>query len=202
MSLLGYQRALCDMIASPQLCLRVRAHADALDGYTLTARERRRLRAVSAQRGMSTSCTLYRVNRITPLQSYLPLTCTLLGDGLAEEADRYWSEGKPGDLQFGPEARRFGEFLHRRLRAGAIDDPYLAEVLALEMAANELRWGAQPASRSVPFVHDPVALLEALADGRSPGPGIARGDYTVLLDATSGRLRLGMAGRARSVNAP
>ena len=143
MSLFGYQQAPSDMVASPQLCLRVRGSAAAPDGYDLTERERSRLAAVAAQRGMSTSCTLYRVNRIAPLHAYLPLTCALLGDQLIREAERFWSEGKPGNRQFGPETQRFGRFLQRRLREGAIADTYLGEV-ALELAGNALRWGAQP----------------------------------------------------------
>jgi hypothetical protein len=193
MSLLGYQQALCDMVASPQLCLRVRAAAAALDGYDLTKRERRRLAAVAAQRGMSTSCTLYRVNRIAPLHAYLPLTCTLLGDELIREAERFWGEGKPGDLQFGPETQRFGRFLQRRLQEGAIADPYLGEVLALELAANALRWGAQPPTRTVPFVHEPVALLAPLADGRRPDHAVPPGDYAVVVDATESRITLSVA---------
>jgi hypothetical protein len=190
-TLLGYQQALCDLVASPQLCLRVRADAGALDGYDLTDRERGRLAAVAGQRGMSTSCTLHRVNRITPLYSYLPLTCTLLGDDLIHEAERYWRAGKPGDLQFGPETLRFSRFLQRRLDDGAISNPYLSEVLDLELAANAVRWGAEPAVRTVQFAHDPVAILEALADGRQPnGEAVAPGNYMVRLDATSGEVKL------------
>jgi hypothetical protein len=193
MSLLGYQQALCDLIASPPLCVRLRADVAALDGYDLTARERRRLASVVAQPGMSTSCTLYRVNRITPLYSYLPLTCALLGDELMGEAERYWSEGKPGDLQFGPETMRFGRFLQRRLHERAISDPYLGEVLALELAANELRWGARPRVRTVRFVHDPEPLLEALAEGRRPVRAIASCACAVELDATDGTIKLSVA---------
>jgi hypothetical protein len=192
-TLLGYQQALCDLVASPQLCLRVRADATALDAYDLTERERDRLCSVVAQPGMSTSCTLYRVNRITPLYSYLPLTCTLLGDELIHEAERYWHEGKPGDLQFGPETQRFSRYLEQRIADGAIANPYVGEVLELELAANALRWGADPPTRTVRFSHDPGPLLEALADGRQPDPGtIAPGDYTVGLDASSGEVKLSM----------
>lgn len=190
MSLFGYQQALCDMVASPQLCLRVRGAAAALDGYDLTERERSRLAAVAAQRGMSTSCTLYRVNRIAPLHAYLPLTCALLGDQLIREAERFWSEGKPGDLQFGPETQRFGRFLQRRLREGALADTYLGEVVALELAGNALRWGAQPPTRTVRFVHDPVALLAPLAEGRRPDHAVPTGDYAVVVDASDGPITM------------
>ena len=57
-TMLGYQRALSDMIASPRLCLAVRRDAgEALAGYELSDRERGRLATVALQPGMSTSCT-------------------------------------------------------------------------------------------------------------------------------------------------
>jgi hypothetical protein len=198
-TLLGYQRALCDLVASPQLCLSVRADAGALDSYDLTRRERDRLVAVTAQRGMSTNCTLYRVNRITPLYSSLPLTCTLLGDDLIHEAERYWSDDKPGDLQFGPEARRFGRFLQHRLDEGAIASDCLAEVLELELAVSAMRSGDGPPTRSVRFSHDPLPVLEALADGRQPDMEHAeRGDFTVRLTIAHGRVELSLLPAAAS----
>jgi hypothetical protein len=194
-TLLGYQQALCDLVASPSLCLRVRADAATLDAYDLTDRERRRLSTVVAQPGMSTSCTLYRVNRITPLYSYLPLTCALLGDDLIVEAERYWSQGKPGDLQFGPETQRFAQFLRDRFAAGALASPYVGEVLELELAANALRWGADPPRRTVRFAHEPEPLLAALAEDRAPPPELPEGDYLVELDASGGELRISALSR-------
>jgi len=41
--MLAYQQALCDMIASPELCLRVRRDPASLASFDLTERERRRL---------------------------------------------------------------------------------------------------------------------------------------------------------------
>jgi hypothetical protein len=217
MTLLAYQQALCDLIASPQLCLEARADPEAaLSRYDLAPRERRRLAAVVRQRGMSTSCTLHRVNRITPIYSYLSLTCFLLGDSLIGEVEAFWSQGKPSDLQFGPESERFGRFLKRRLRAGAVRDPYVEEVLDFELAANRLRalsrergrpsvasaTGApepdpttgqsapHPLVRVVEFRHEPLSLLGALSQGRRPDPEPERGRYLVALDASGGGLEL------------
>src|SRR3981081_119963 len=104
MTLLGYQRALTTMIASPELCLRVRSDPNAaLANYDLTPREHRRLAAVARQTGMSTSCTLHRVNRMTPIYSYLPLTCLLLGDDLMRETELFWSMSRPPHPPIGPE---------------------------------------------------------------------------------------------------
>ena len=217
MTLLAYQQALCDLIASPRLCLEARADpVAALSSYELTPRERRRLSAVVHQRGMSTSCTLHRVNRITPIYSYLSLTCFLLGDRLIDEMEVFWSEGKPSDLQFGPESERFGHFLVRRIHIGALRDPYLEEILEFELAVNRLRalsrergrhraasasgtrksnstrgtLGPHPLVSVVGFRHEPLSLLDALSQGRRPDPEPDRGRYFVALDVTGGDLEL------------
>jgi hypothetical protein len=131
------------------------------------------------------------MNRITPLYTYLPLTCTLLGANLMFHVERYWAEGKSGDLQFGPEMRRFSQFLRWQLEEGSIADPYLSEVLDLELAVNALRWNAEPPTCTVRFRHEPLALLDALAAGRRPDDSaVASGDYSIDLDATSGEIRL------------
>ena len=89
--------------------------------------------------------------------------------------------------------QRFGRFLQRRLRDGAIADTYLGEVVALELAGNALRWGAQPPTRTVRFVHDPVALLAPLADGRRPDRAVPTGDYAVIVDASDGPITMSVA---------
>lgn len=193
MTLLGYQRALSDMIASPALCLAVRADADvALDGYPLTDRERMRLRTIAHQPGMSTTCTLYRLNRMTPLARYLPLTTQLLGDRLVSEVELFWAEGTPSDLQFGPESERFARFLERRIEAGALEDPYLAEILALELAVNRVRVApsGEDLREIVVFRHDPFPLLGALAETRRPHPEPAVGRFELVVDASTGSVQL------------
>jgi hypothetical protein len=208
-SVRGFQQALCDLIASPQLCLQVRVDPDgALAGYDLSERDRRRLKAVSLQPGMSVNCTLYRVNRITPLYSMLPRSCLLLGDGLSEHASAFW-DSQATDMQFGPEIERFAEFLRGRVADGAVRSPYLLEVLDFELAVNALRfaprqrliaeleerqagdrWELHPLLRVVPFAHDPSALLAALAQGGAPPDELEHGDFHLLLDATGPELEL------------
>jgi hypothetical protein len=191
--MLGYQQALCDLVASPGLCLAVRHDAAAaLAAYELTPREHHRLAAVAGQPGMSTNCTLYRVNRITPIYSYLPLTCTLLGDRLIGEAERFWQEGKPADLEFVPETLRFAAFLRRRLADGTLSAPCLDEVLRFEIATHELRWKIGSAVRIIRFRHDPEPLLAALADGRQPaGDPVPSVDaHFLVLDARPEQTRL------------
>jgi hypothetical protein len=44
----------------------------AFSAYDLTPRESRRLALMLCDEGMSVNCTLYRVNRLTPLYSVRP----------------------------------------------------------------------------------------------------------------------------------
>jgi hypothetical protein len=208
-SVRGFQQALCDLIASPELCLRLRDGADgALDGYELTDRERRRLEGVSRQPGMSVNCTLYRVNRITPLYSLLPRSCLLLGSGLSDEVSAFWAS-QDTDMQFGLEIERFAEFLRARVADGAVESPYLLEVLEFELAVNALRfaprrrllaeldgrqagdtWELNPLLQIVPFAHDPGVLLGMLAGGEVPPAELERGDFYLVMDATGPELGL------------
>jgi hypothetical protein len=208
-SVRGFQRALCDLIASPELCVRLRAAADGtLDGYELTGLERRRLEAVVRQPGMSVNCTLYRSNRVTPLYSMLPRSCALLGESLSDEVSAYWA-AEPTDMQFGPEVEGFAEFLRARVGSGELRSPYLLEMLDFELAIGALRfaprrrllaelaerqpgdaWEVNPLLRVARFEHDPGALLEALAHGRRPPDGLASGDFYLVLDASAAELAI------------
>jgi hypothetical protein len=202
----AFQRALSDLVASPRLCLLVRSEpARHLSRYQLSPRERRRLEAIVWQRGMSTNCTLYRINRITPLYTLLPLSCHLLADRLVGLAERFWDECGYAHPEFSPEIERFAQFLLERLSAGHVEDPFLDEVLHFELAVNQLHFlprrqikqqldaqrGAQgdqirvnPLIRLIAFRHEPLPLLEALAERRSPPEQLIRGEFFVILDAT------------------
>lgn len=196
MSLLSFQQALTDLIASPQLCVQLRHHPeDTLAPYDLTARERFRLQTVVMQRGMSVSCTLYRVNRITPVYTMLPYTCFLLGAALIPLAEEFWTIDNRSDLQFKREINIFGEFLLKKINEGALQNPYLAEIIRMELAINELKFlpkesllaantselAEHPLVRMVPFVHPPEKLLTALAAMQQPGQE-TRGTYWLVID--------------------
>jgi hypothetical protein len=173
--------------------VQVRKDADgALSPYDITPKERGRLAAVAQQRGMSTNCTLHRLNRMTPIYSYMPLTCTLLGDDLVREMEQFWQDCKLEDLQFRPETQRFASFLHRRIAEGALPNPDLEDVLRLEVAAIELEWKIDPPVRVVRFRNDPEPLLAELNEGRRPTreSTISHHDYFVLLDARGDDIRL------------
>jgi len=197
MSLLSFQKALTDLIASPQLCLQLRNDPQAvLLRYDLTNRERLRLRTVVYQRGMSVSCTLYRVNRITPVYTMLPYTCFLLGAQLMPVIEEFWAIDNRSDLQFKREISIFGEFLLQKLLSGEIVNPYLREIVVMELAINELKFlprellmennneetGLHPLVRLVPFDHSPEPLLTALANMQLPEQEEDTGEYWLMLD--------------------
>lgn len=192
MTLAAFQRALCELIGSPDLCLAVRADASSfLSRYDLSPREQDRLMDIVRQRGMSTSCTLYRSNRVTPVYTLLHYTCVVLGDSLKDTLEAYWADSDLRDLEFKHEIHRFARFLTERLEQGTLVDPFVEEVLEFELAVNELRFaprreilrrlgdrqeaggraeclGLHPLMRVVRFRHDPAELLGSLAQGRVP----------------------------------
>jgi hypothetical protein len=197
MSLLSFQQALTDLIASPELCLQLRAGPEKiLSRYDLTPREQARLQTVVHQPGMSVSCTLYRVNRITPVYTLLPYTCFLLGSALVPLAEEFWAVSNRSDLQFKREITRFGEFLLGKINSGAISNPYLREIAEMELAIGELNFlpreallgtpvaegSLHPLVRLVPFDHPPEALLTALAAMQTPSLEDNRGAYLLMID--------------------
>lgn len=199
MSLKGFQRALADLVASPELCRAARVDPAAVFvGYELTPLEERRLATVVAQRGMATSCALYRANRLAPLYTFLPLTCFLLGSRLRAELDRFWAaHAQPADIAE-QELQGFAEMLRGRLASGDLEDPVLGEVLEYELASFMLALlpppGADPAPgggparvhprvRVVAFRHDPAALLRLLAARQPPPYAVEEGEFYLLVDA-------------------
>ena len=189
MSLLSFQRALCELIASPELCLAVRFDARAfLSRYELTQRERDRLSDIVWQRGMSTTCTIYRSNRVTPIYTLLHYTCVLLGDSLKANLEEFWANSELRDLEFKQEINRFSYFLKQRIADGFIADEYIEEVMDFELSVNELRFAPRrrilqelkgkvriggelrlhPLMRIVRFRHEPAEVLDALVRGRIP----------------------------------
>ncbi len=199
MSLKEFQRALADLVATPELCRAARADPSAVFGlYALTPLEERRLAAVVQQRGMATSCSLYRANRLAPLLIFLPLTCFLLGPRLRGELDRFWAaHDRPGDLAE-HELHGFAELLRGRLASGELEDPLLGPVLEYELAGFTLGIlpppgagsapgdgpaRAHPRVRVVAFRHEPAALLRLLAAREAPPYALEEGEFYLLLDA-------------------
>jgi hypothetical protein len=118
MSIEDYQRAVGDLLRSPALCTEVRRAeanpepgADPLGRYRLTARERSRLAAMSAHRGMVVNCTLYRASRLVGIARRLPATMDALGPALRPAFDAYLAVQPDAEPEFDREARQFADFL-------------------------------------------------------------------------------------------
>jgi hypothetical protein len=207
MSLLAFQRVMADLAASPELVRRVRADAEsALAAYELTPLELRRAAAAAAQAGMVVNCTLHRTNRISSILTLLPATVFLLGNELRGVADRFWARYPVPDFTTRREIRRFAAWLRGQVEEGAIDSPFLAEVVEWELAQYELRMTARkrtlaklaadaerwpdgplaphPLMRVAAFRHDPAVLAPHAARlDPLPWGDIAEGEWHLLLDA-------------------
>lgn len=159
------------LIASPALCRQVlHLGAGAFADFDLSPRELSRLVAVvRQQKGMSACCTLYRMNRITPLYGQLSNTCALLGDRLAPLVEEFWLYVRDTTLQFKHEVLAFGDFLLRQ----PLDIPYLRDVLSLELAMNELSYAPSGGERFLTFEHDIFSILVSLRSGTLSEASIA-----------------------------
>ena len=209
MSLASFQQALCDLIASPGLCRALRAAPeDVMANYKLSARERRRLVEAVWQRGMSTNCSLYRSNRVTPLYTLLNGTCRSLGDQFAALLERFWNSRNYQNGQFQSEVERWASFLRQRIADGTVCSPFTAELLEFELALNSLNFVPRkkilgeiadlptpgldtpcrlhPLARIVTFRHDPATLLAAATQGELISAEIPERETVVVLHALDG----------------
>ncbi len=206
MTMQGFQKAMCDLVASPDLCGQLAQSPEkVLARYDLSDRDRRRLVEVVQQPGMVVNCSLYRANRLTLIYNLLPHTCFLLGDTLMNEATEFWKSFEETRLQFDEEVERFGDFLRHRIELGVQRNPILAEVLEYELAVNKFRFTARlevlaglesakavacksnlislhPLIRVLLFRHEPGRLLELLSEQRSPPYELTQGEFWLLLD--------------------
>lgn len=213
MSVTSFQQALCDLIASPRLCRALRAAPDeVLANYELSARERARLCDVVWQRGMSTNCSLYRANRVTPLYMLLTYTCRSLGDQFRSLLDEFWDGKIYRDGQFSSEVERFAAFLRKRIADGIVSSPFTAELLEFELKLNALRSAPRkqllrevktlpapgpdtpcrihPLARLVRFHHDPDALLDAAERNVIASANIPRRESLLALSLVDGEVRV------------
>lgn len=169
MSLQEFQRAVADFIASPERCVRaiVDFAAETTD-FDLTARERRRLKAIVNDQRMSANCTLFRVNRLVPIFEVLPLTWRHLGATADKALREFWRQHPDAVVQFGEEANRFGVWLEDQLAAGVLPPGPAFDALHFELAAFDLAVTAEaptPGSatatqrRVVQFNYDHLAVL-------------------------------------------
>src|SRR5437868_8635604 len=121
MSLPDFQKAFASLIASPALCKAVLADENAFFAdYDLTEKEKTRIHSVLRQRGISACCTLYRMNRITPIYTQLSNTSALLGDDFVPLADEFWQQHANTTLQFRDEVSKFGELILQKIEKGIV----------------------------------------------------------------------------------
>lgn len=207
MSLCGFQLALADLSGSEGLCRAVRLDpTGALSPYELTDRERRRLAAVVWQRGMSTTLTVQRSTRLTPLYTMLPLTIGLFGIHLRAVVDAYWAEASRLEIRFDLEARRFADHLVPRLRGGVVpiahDGARVADLLEIEVALETARlgipvpapsgaaWRLAPSLRIVSLSHAPLPLLAGATKNPPDLSAAPAGRFTLVVEAAEPAPRL------------
>lgn len=129
--LVEFQQALADLTADPELCRAVRRDADTLQArYALSARETARLLAIVNHPGMSAACTVYRMNRLSPLAMNLRDTLHALGPQLGPTLSAYWQAHPRGHPHFQLESERFCQFLLQRVADGLPVSDDLCQALA------------------------------------------------------------------------
>lgn len=134
--LVEFQQALADLTADPALCLAVRHDAGLLQAhYALSPRETARLLAIVNHPGMSAACTVYRMNRLSPLAMNLRDTLHALGPQLGPTLSAYWRAHPRGHPHFQLESERFCQFLLLRIAAGLPVSDELCQALAQEGTA-------------------------------------------------------------------
>lgn len=199
MAIASFQRALYDLIANPAFCIDAKADPGILAAkYDLTRKELERLNQIIRQRGMAANCTLYRINRVTPIYTLMPYTCKVLDDKILPVLTSFWNTHARTTMQFKDEVSLFCQFLKSKIAAGEVAVPYLEEVLHFETTVNELRYQKRetrwvrnaatsrfvlnPQVRVVPFQHHPKELFAALTSGSGhPLPKLRPGTYYLLL---------------------
>ena len=206
MSLTEFQRALSDLISTPELALSARVDAPAvLSLYDLSEREHRRLSAMLRDRGMSANCTLYRVMRLTPIYSVMPLTCAWLGERLRPELDAFWRATQDATIQYGREARAFSAWLETGIATGRLEHGPLEDALRFELACFEVktaprvaggvRGEVQPRVRWLRLSYDLEQILEPSPARR---PAKAGSPTCVVIDGTAEELQVSVVGEERS----
>jgi len=127
-----FQQAMADLVASPALCNAVRDDAAVLTTrYRLTEREHQRALAIARHKGMQAACSVYRMNRITPLAINLRATLQALGERLPVLMTRYWQDHPRGHTHFYIESERFCRWL---VQCQEDQNPGVAEPLQREWA--------------------------------------------------------------------
>lgn len=167
MSAAGFQSALARLVVDPDFRDAVRERGEDALCDELSDLERERLIAVAGHPGLDVTRTLHKGFRLSKLLTWLPLTCSVLGnETLAREVGEFWRLHLPVTFYYLEEAVAFCDHLLERMSAGPERD-----VIAYERASLELQRarpeGAPAPLQVVHLRHDPQELLTALSHGVS-----------------------------------
>jgi hypothetical protein len=138
----------------------------------LSQRERLRLIAVTAHRGLDMTRKMYVSFRLARMQSAVPLTFQLIGERLRNsELSRYLQTHRPTSFYYVDEGRRLLTYLRSRLRTGALAVPYLVDVIAYEaglLTMKEARDRRANTKVHIRVEHDVEAITRSLEAGKRP----------------------------------
>lgn len=172
------QQAMADLVASTDRVMLARRDPEAwLDGYHLTALERRRLAGFLAQPGLALGCMVYRANRLAPVAMHLTDLCRAVGPGLRAIMDEFWAAHPHAHANPLLECARFCDFLAARLDLPAAADDELpraqasiAAALAASGVVSRATSARPPAPPSGPSSPSGNAGQAVPAPRRSPPP--------------------------------
>lgn len=138
--LVEFQQALADIVASPELCRRIRVNPLLLrERYILSEREYDRLIKMASHQAMALNCMLYRANRLAPLAMNLHEFCTLLGPRLGPLLSEYAILHPNTNVHFYLECDRFCQFILTKLTEGYELEPEARA--ALEEERTKIKMG-------------------------------------------------------------
>lgn len=204
MTLHGFQQALSELVLSPDLRSQVVDQGtEVLTAFDLDPREKRRLLAIARQPGLNTGVLIHRSFRLSTVVRSLPRTCRLLGDRLSDLVHEYWREHLPLHFNFVWESCRFARYLRGLQQAGSLAEPWLHDVLRIDLASMALQRGlkpeeveldpqpggadlaAAPTDDRIELAcrHDPRILLTD-PDAETP-PSAPRGNYRLIISRQS-----------------
>jgi hypothetical protein len=191
MSLVDFQIALSKLIASPKLSMQA-LHDEQFffDQYDLSDKEKNRLHVVLRQKGFSACCSLYRMNRITPLYTQLSNTSFLLGDELVPLVEEFWDFFTETSLQFKEEVLSFGHFLFKKIDEGKLNVSYLKDILKLELAMNELSYAPEGEVRILKFEYDIFEILKQTVEKKLGSDPIAHSNDVYQLYLSDHQLQM------------
>ena len=190
MSLIHFQQAICQLIASPATCQSFAKNPILFfSNFDLTEKETKRLISIVSQKGMVANCNLYRFNKITPIYTQLQYTCLALGPKLVPIVDHFWQKSGPTNLQFKNEIQAFGMFFKKNYKDKLPEIDYVFDLLNFEMAINKLTYTSGRKTVSVNFKYNPDQLLPFIFENKKPDY-LEKGIFSIKIQNNNGQIEL------------